>query len=82
MDKYTPTTEDVRLGYAYQYGRVNAEGLREFDRWLAAHDTQVRRKILDDIEAAAHECDEAWSDYTSGVGDGLYEARNLVRDHL
>lgn len=40
MTDYTPTTEEVRDRYmidVYTFGRA-----AEFDRWLAAHDAEVR----------------------------------------
>lgn len=60
MDEYTPITEDVRRGYAYSRvlhyyfdggDEENAKGLREFDRWLAAHDAEMRERVAQEIEA-------------------------------
>lgn len=48
MSEYTPTTEDVRGWYAgarYVFGdpdRQHPDMEDEFDRWLAAHDAEVR----------------------------------------
>lgn len=43
MTDYTPTTEDVRRGYAWQNKLDDrAEFRAAFDRWLAAHDAALR----------------------------------------
>lgn len=49
MSEYTPTTEDVRGAYrAWHDGQGDDHALKptwsaqEFDRWLAAHDAEVR----------------------------------------
>ena len=48
MDDYTPTTEDVRESYTYFRGAIpTVEHEAEFDRWLAAHDAEVREQTLD-----------------------------------
>lgn len=45
---YTPTTEKVRGIYANYFGlatyrpQEHAESLNEFDRWLEAHDREVK----------------------------------------
>lgn len=50
-DDYTPTTEEVRRGFGEAFtgdgsivdqDAVAAENRAEFDRWLAAHDAEVR----------------------------------------
>ena len=53
MSDYTPTADEVR-NY-YERGVIDAGGIREdsrgnFDRWLAAHDAEVR---ADEREKAA-----------------------------
>jgi len=41
---YVPTTEEVRYGYTdHTGGDLSAE----FNRWLAAHDAEVRAETLD-----------------------------------
>lgn len=55
MSEYTPTTESVRTAYAGAPAGVFARDAyntrsQEFDRWLAAHDAEVRAEA---IEAAA-----------------------------
>lgn len=50
MSDYTPTTEEVRGDYATfqlpahggDFRTEYAEGVAEFDRWLDAHDAEVR----------------------------------------
>lgn len=41
----TPTTEDVRLIWIVSQTGCTARA--EFDRWLAAHDAEVREQTLD-----------------------------------
>lgn len=45
MDDFTPTTEDVRLIWIVSQTGCTARA--EFDRWLAAHDAEVREQTLD-----------------------------------
>ena len=50
MSEYTPTTEEVRGDYANfqlparggDFRSEYAEGVADFNRWLAAHDAEVR----------------------------------------
>ncbi|MGC0143167.1 hypothetical protein [Pseudactinotalea sp. Z1732] len=62
MSERTPTTEDVRHGYAWLSAGDNpgareaAEG--DFDTWLAAHDAQVRAEIAEQIAQAIEAIDE------------------------
>lgn len=42
---YTPTTEEVRIKYRLSSGRQPGD-FAEFDRWLAAHDAEVRAAAL------------------------------------
>lgn len=56
---YTPTTEEVRNGYAEVekpvYGLVNdPERTAGFDRWLADHDAEVREGVAREIEDWFH----------------------------
>lgn len=41
MSEYTPSTETIRIRYAGGYANFD-NGLEDFDRWLATHDTEVR----------------------------------------
>ncbi|MBE7701235.1 hypothetical protein H9623_13110 [Oerskovia sp. Sa1BUA8] len=60
MTEYTPTTDVVRAEYwehgAYRYGRARGDEFEaEFDRWLAAHEAEVRERIAQDIARAVGE---------------------------
>lgn len=50
MSEYTPTTKDVREVWIYAQDITHDEGEdfhgAEFDRWLAAHDAEVRARAL------------------------------------
>ncbi|MGX1932060.1 hypothetical protein [Microbacterium resistens] len=48
MSDYTPTTEEVRADYADRGGSLRSPIQRwaEFDRWLNAHDAEVRAAAL------------------------------------
>ena len=51
MSDYTPTTDDVRDMWSWMREDIAdlpmSEGVAEFDRWLAAHDEDVRRQEHD-----------------------------------
>ena len=53
-DPYTPTTEEVRHRFTVRapYGQRESSG-QDFDRWLAAHDAQVREDAAKDMREAA-----------------------------
>ena len=67
VSDYTPTTDEVRGDYAnFQLPasggdfRVEyAEGLAEFDRWLAAHDAEVRASALAEQGEPGRKVDDA-----------------------
>ena len=54
--EFTPTTEQVRSAYAHDpeaeyrdpigFPAMQRENLRAFDRWLAAHDAEVRAGVV------------------------------------
>lgn len=48
MSEYTPSTGEVRRRYAYARaaGSKNQSSVAEFDRWLAAHDAEVRASVV------------------------------------
>ena len=46
-DPYTPTTEAVRDTYKRAFYDAHSDRAADFDRWLAAHDTQVREEVID-----------------------------------
>lgn len=56
---YTPTTDDVRHGYCDWMGTQATwdERADQFDRWLAAHDAQVRAEALRQANAALADID-------------------------
>ncbi|GAA3218014.1 hypothetical protein ACFP63_08765 [Oerskovia jenensis] len=64
-DEYTPKVSAVRGDYA-GYGLSRDRRLADFDRFLAAHEAEVRERIAQDIEAeaAAEYC------YTLGGNSG------------
>jgi hypothetical protein len=59
MAEYTPTTRDVKRKYmlvvpgsgeaerAFHYGPTDKGA--EFDRWLAAHDREVRNAVIQEV---------------------------------
>lgn len=56
MSDHTPTTAQIRTGYAsvaYTHEGVDLR-LVVFDRWLAAHDAEVRAEALHDAFWAVH----------------------------
>ena len=60
---YTPNTEEVRKGYAYD-GWLNKPvqvRLKGFDRWLEAHDREVAAKALEE----AADSIEGWAEKTT-----------------
>lgn len=46
MSEYTPTTEQIRATYADGESEGTPEDYAEFDRWLAAHDAEVRAQVV------------------------------------
>ena len=55
MSDYTPTIKAVRDAYAYaahdpsEDDPDSDEHYREFDRWLAQHDAEVRKQMAEEI---------------------------------
>lgn len=54
MSDYAPETGAVRISYGWtghdNYIETNRQAKEaEFDRWLAAHDQQVRKKFADEL---------------------------------
>lgn len=79
-EEYTPTTEDVRNDYAQLNASVREEATvpvgEEFDRWLAAHDREVREATkagIAEMFDALHESDEWDPWYWSEVADRVRE---------
>jgi len=67
MNEYTPTTEEVREGYCYmgigplddwREDELLEKHGKEFDRWLAEHDRQVKAEAW--AEGVKSECDYNW----------------------
>ncbi len=60
-DDYTPTTEDVREDFAFPWSpeQIGDRPARvaAFDRWLAAHDAEVRAGVVA----------EEWISYARGI---------------
>ena len=55
MTDYTPTTEEVRGHFIYGVDDLSATNTEartaEFDRWLAAHDAEVREQAAQRVQA-------------------------------
>ncbi len=66
----TPTTEDVR--FIWIVSQTGCTARAEFDRWLAAHDAEVREQTAQEIEAAAFR-------YAGDFEGGLFYAAAIVR---
>ena len=54
-DEYTPTTQEVRFGFAMSYAcdqwrKSTQFGESAFNRWLAAHDAALREQIAREVE--------------------------------
>ncbi len=82
MTEYTPKTENVRLGYAYRRNLPEDERhhpglLAEFDRWLAAHDAEVRAGVVTDLKMMNDSEDET---SRARVDAALEAFRNLPLD--
>jgi len=53
----TPSTDEIRQAYQYtddglDFRRARDRRGAEFDRWLAEHDAETRRKALEEAETA------------------------------
>lgn len=47
-----PTTDEVRAFYVDGIGAPSLENDHRFDRWLAAHDREVRAQVLNEAVAS------------------------------
>lgn len=75
-DEWTPTTEQVRYSYSHDsedeyldpvnYGSLVQANRRAFNRWLAAHDAEIRAEVLPDAGWKP----EKWHNLTSDGDDG------------
>lgn len=77
---YTPTDEDLRRAWIYYTNRdekrwrQRGEGNAEIDRWLTAHDSQVRDAALTEAAAAVHRMDNDWDGFTPSDMIGAAES--------
>jgi hypothetical protein len=67
--QFTPTTEEIREAYALSDDGLDFKSAAErrghdFDRWLAAHDAEVRASVPAPIPA------DLAADFVAAVGDG------------
>ena len=53
MSNSTPTTPMIRTGYMRD-GRERKQRAAEFDRWLAAHDAELREQIAAERDMCRH----------------------------
>ena len=88
MSDFTPTIQQVRDGYRYDLEdeyrdpigapQRSAEAGRAFDRWLAAHDTELREQIAAEIETASTD-DVAWEVSVEAFDAGMRYAARVAR---
>lgn len=79
---HTPTWDQIRDGYAMsrldndaRFGAM-ADAWAAADRWLAAHDREVREQVAQEIEAAIPYDDDL---YDRSWAAGLYDAACIAR---
>ena len=90
-DSYTPELESIKAAFVSQKQRAYACGIRglatpelrqywesEFDRAIAAHDTELREQIAQDIEVHMLRHDNAQIGF-SAVGDAYAHAARIAR---
>ena len=90
-DSYTPELESIKAAFVSQKQRAYACGIRglatpelrqywesEFDRAIAAHDTELREQIAQDIEVHMRRHDNAQIGF-SAVGDAYAHAVRIAR---
>ena len=72
-DERTRTTKEVRDGYAYDSysGDVDPYYELRFDRWLAAHDTEIRAAALEEAAGIADHYDKGYGQHPN---DGIVKA--------
>jgi hypothetical protein len=64
MSEYTPTTAQIKEKYVEDTIPIDIAEV-EFDRWLAAHDTEVRNATLEEAALISLEME-------ANQGDGYY----------
>ena len=90
-DSYTPELESIKAAFVSQKQRAYACGIRglatpelrqywesEFDRAIAAHDTELREQIARDIEVHMRRHDNAQIGF-SAIGDAYAHAARIAR---
>ena len=90
-DSYTPELESIKAAFVSQKQRAYACGIRglatpelrqywesEFDRAIAAHDTELREQIAREIEVHMRRHDNAQIGF-SAVGDAYAHAARIAR---
>lgn len=93
MSNFTPTTEQVRKAYAHTYAPqqffgptagADRTGLgADFDRWLAAHDAELREQIAADVAHAIDTHVMTWDETTAPhVRKGWRIARSIALDTI
>ena len=93
MSDFTPTTEQVRDGFRFDpedewrdpVGAVMRaiEAGRAFDRWLAAHDAELRAQIAADVAHAIDTHVMTWDETTAPhVRKGWRIARSIALDTI
>ena len=82
MSEYTPTTPMIRTGYMRD-GRERKQRADEFDRWLAAHDAELRAQIAADVAHAIDAHVMTWDETTAPhVRKGWRIARSIALDTI
>ena len=82
MSDYTPTTPMIRTGYMRD-GRERKQRAAEFDRWLAAHDAELREQIAADVAHAIDTHVMTWDETTAPhVRKGWRIARSIALDTI
>lgn len=88
MSEYTPTTEEVRAQWGYNYPDYNNTP-EEFDRWLAQHDAEVAKaererqaKLVWNEKQLATEAvfKDPSNAGLNGYIAGLYRALDVIED--
>ena len=85
-DEYTPTASEIRLSWVFAVvngSRLNDVSSRlegaaeEFDRWLAAHDAEVKAAVLGSV-ATSIDLDAIANEWAGPDGSGHWSAGNAA----
>ena len=91
MSNYTPTTDEVRDAYGYWSDSGPHAPPDEFNRWLAAHDAEVRAQALNEAADKIHvslqrahkrdgrPLDPMFHQHDQGLWEGYKNAENWLR---